>query len=215
MSSSVGTSVASRRAVLQGIGVGALGLAGAALLGCGPKSGGESSSAAPKAAPTGTGVAGGTRGQGLPMIAPVVQGKPKYGGVWTTALISTPVQFDAHTALGGNIWHKGVSERILEPHPTSGKVLPNVATSWEVADPGGLTLVFKINPKLYLHNIAPFNGRQFTAQDVAWNMERLGGLYSDPVVLSFEKVNIPTPGYKITTGLGSRIAGLLGCLQDS
>ncbi|MFA7297031.1 MAG: ABC transporter substrate-binding protein [Dehalococcoidia bacterium] len=179
MSSSVGTPVASRRAVLQGIGMGALGLAGAALLGCGSKSTGDGESGAPKAAATGTGVAGGTRGQGLPMIAPVVQGKPKYGGVWTTALISTPVQFDAHTALGGNIWHKGVSERILEPHPITGKVLPNVATSWEVADPSGLTLVFKIHPKLYLHNVGPNGGRQFTAQDVAWNMERLGGLYSD------------------------------------
>ena len=47
------------------------------------------------------------------MIAPAVQGKPKYGGVWTTALVSTPVQFDAHTALAANVWHKGVSERIL------------------------------------------------------------------------------------------------------
>jgi ABC-type transport system substrate-binding protein len=124
--------------VLQGIGVGALGLAGAALLGCGGSKATDTGGGT-KAAATGTGVAGGTRGQGLPMIAPVVQGKPKYGGVWTTALISTPVQFDAHTALGANIWHKGVSERILEPHPVTGKVLPNVATSWEVADPGGLT----------------------------------------------------------------------------
>ncbi len=189
MSSASGTT--SRRAVLQGIGVGALGLAGAALLGCGSKSSGGGGDT-PKAAATGTGVAGGTRGQGLPMIAPVVQGKPKYGGVWTTALINTPVQFDAHTALAANIWHKGVSERILEPHPTSGKVTPNIATSWEVADPNGLTLVFKINPKLYLHNIAPFNGRQFTAQDVAWNMERLGGLYA-------EKLKIPKASFQRAT----------------
>ena len=191
--SSITETTTTRRAVLQGMGVGALGLAGAALLGCGGGGSGGGGSASPKAAPTGTGIAGGTRGEGLPMTAPVVQGKPKYGGTWTTALISTPVQFDAHTALGGNIWHKGVSERVLEPHPVTGKILPHVATSYEIADPNGLTLVFKIHPKLYLHNIAPFNGRQFTAQDVAWNMERLGGLYAERLKLpkaSFQRATM-------------------------
>ena len=181
----------SRRTVLQGTGVGVLGLAGAALLGCGS---GENKATPAGASASGKagGVVGATSGGGLPMTAPVVEGKPKYGGVWTTSLTTTPVQHDAHTALGGNIWHKGVSERVLEPHPVTGAIQPHVATSWEVADPQGLTLVFKIHPKLFLHNIAPVNGRQFTAQDVAWNMERLGGLYA-------ERLKIPMGSFQRAT----------------
>ncbi|RLT35194.1 MAG: ABC transporter substrate-binding protein [Chloroflexi bacterium] len=167
--------------------MGALGLAGAALLGC-RAGGGSTAGGAPESAK----VAAAKGGVGLPMTAPVVQGKPRYGGVWTVPLLSTPVQFDSHTALGGIIWHKGVSERTLEPDPVTGAVRPHVATSWEIADKEGLTLLFKIHPKLYLHNIAPFNGRQFTAADVAWNMERIGGLYAD-------RLKIPKSGFQRAT----------------
>jgi peptide/nickel transport system substrate-binding protein len=183
------TGVLSRRNVLEGMGVGALGLAGAALLGCGGGDGGGSTGTT---APAKGGVAGATSGGGLPMTAPVVQGTPRYGGIWQTAGTSTPVQFDSHTALGGIIWHRGVTERTLEPHPITGEIRPHVATSWEVADPSGLTLVFKIHPKLFLHNIAPFNGRQFTAADVAWNMERIGGLYA-------ERLKIPLGSFQRAT----------------
>jgi len=178
--------VMGRRSVLRGAALGAAGVSAAALLGCGSRP------ATPEAGAAEAGVGGATRGGGLPMTAPVVQGKPRYGGTWTTGLTQTPVQFDSHTALGATIWHKGVSERVLEPHPTSGKILPHVATSWEIADPNGLTLVFKIHPKLYLHNVGPNGGRQFTAQDVAWNMERLGGLYA-------ERLKIPKASFQRAT----------------
>ena len=189
MTNSVSTKF-NRRTVLQGAGVSALGLAGAALLGCGgsteaPKSG------APVSGKAG-GVVGATSGGGLPLVAPVVQGKPKYGGTFTTGITTTAVQFDSHTALGGIIWHKGVSERVLEPHPVTGVIQPHVATSWEVADKEGLTLVFKIHPKLFLHNVGPNAGRQFTAADVAWNMERLGGLYAD-------RLSIPKASFQRAT----------------
>lgn len=177
-----------RRSVLEGMGVGALGLAGAALLGCGSA---NNAGSAGQTAGTGN-VAGATSGGGLPITAPVVQGKPRYGGVWTTSLTTTPVQFDSHTALGSIVWHKGVSERTLEPDPITGAIKPHVATSWEVADPAGTTLIFKIHPKLFVHNIAPFNGRQFTAEDLAWNFERIGGLYS-------ERLKIPLSSFQRAT----------------
>ncbi len=180
----------SRRTALQGAGVGALGLAGAALLGCGSAAGtGAATGAAPAAQ---GGVSGATSGGGLPKTAPVVQRKPRYGGIWTTSFTTELSQFDPHTARGNNIWHRGVTERTLEPDPDTGKILPHVATSWEVADPKGLTLVLKIHPKLFVHNIAPFNGRQFTAADVAWNLERIGGLYA-------ERLKIPLPSFQRAT----------------
>jgi peptide/nickel transport system substrate-binding protein len=176
--------------VLQGVGVGALGLAGAALLGCGGGGpGGEGGQVAPGAQ---GGVQGASSGGGLPKVAPVVQGKPRYGGSWTTTFTSEPQQFDAHTARGPNIFHYGVSERVLEPHPDTGEIRPHVATSWEVADPNGLTLILKIHPKLFVHNIAPYNGRQFTATDVAWNLERVGALYA-------ERLKIPKASFQRAT----------------
>ncbi len=183
------TGLLSRRSVIGGIGVGALGLAGAALIGCG-----SSGSKAPSTggAPPAGDVAGATRGGGLPMNAPVVQGKPRYGGTWTISVTSTPVQFDAHTANGPNIYHYGVSERVLEPDPITGAIRPHVATSWEVADPSGLTLVLKIHPKLFVHNIPPFNGRQFTAEDVAWNLERISGMHA-------ERLKIPSALFQRAT----------------
>ncbi len=179
----------SRRALLQGAGVGALGLAGAALLGCG--------SASPAGEGTGAsgaqgGVVGATSGGGLPKTAPVVAGQPAHRGAFTTSFVTELDQFDSHTARGHTIWHRGVSERTLEPDPNTGQIRPHVATSWEVADPNGLTLILKIHPKLFIHNVAPFNGRQFTAADVAWNLERIGGLYA-------ERLKIPAASFQRAT----------------
>ncbi len=171
MSNQIATGV-SRRSVLRGIGVGALGLTGAALIGC-RSSGGGTTGAAPKS--EATTVAGGTRGAGLPMNAPKVQGKVKPGGTWTSGITSTNVQNDAHTSLGGNIYHI-ISEKAIEPDPVTNALRPHVFTSWEVADPAGTTLVFKLHPKLFIHDIPPYNGRQFTAEDAAWNLMRIGGL---------------------------------------
>jgi ABC-type transport system substrate-binding protein len=177
--------------MLEGAGVGVLGLAGAALLGCG--GGGSGDGAAQTASGKQGGVAGATSGGGLPKTAPVVQGKPRYGGAWVTTFTASPPQFDSHTARGPNIFHYGVSERVLEPHPDTGAIQPHVATSWEVADPNGLTLILKIHPKLFVHNVPPYNGRQFTATDVAWNLERVGGLYADRLKLplsSFQRATM-------------------------
>ena len=164
-----------RRTMLRGAGVGALGLAGAALLGC-RSSGGGGDATAPSAEKVAPGAA-------LPMTAPVVSGKIKEGGTWNTAALSTLKLNDAHTVTGSSIWNY-ISERMLEPDPNTAAIRPNVLTSWEIADKSGLTLVFKVNPKVFIHDKPPWNGRQFTAQDVAWNMERIGGLYADRLKIS-------------------------------
>jgi ABC-type transport system substrate-binding protein len=175
--------------VLRGAGVGALGLAGAALLGCGGGGDGDGGGSGQVAADTKGQVQGATSGKGLPMNAPVVQGRPREGGSWVVSGgANTDVQFDAHTALGSNIWHK-ISEKGLEPDPVTMAVRPHVFTTYEIADPTGTTLIFKVHPKLFVHNKPPFNGRQFTAQDAAWNLERLRGLYA-------ERLKIPLASFQ-------------------
>ncbi len=164
-----------RRGVLEGMGVGALGLASAALLGCGSSPGGGGGDGPAAQATT---VAGATRGQGLPLVAPKVEGKIKPGGKWTTASTTFSRQYDSHTALGAGL-HGYIGEKGLEPHPITNQIMPHVLTSWEVADKEGLTLTFKVHPKLFVHNVAPWNGRQFNAEDVAFNLMRIGGMTAD------------------------------------
>jgi ABC-type transport system substrate-binding protein len=179
-----------RRSMLEGMGFGALGLAGAALLGCGGGSGGTAGTGQVAAEKSGQ-VTGGTSGFGLPVTAPKVEGRVKEGGVYTAGGgATTQVQFDPGTALGNNIFHT-ISEKGLEPHPVTGKILPHTFTSWEVADPQGTTLVFKMHPKLFMApaDKPPWNGRQFTAEDAAWNLERIGGLYA-------ERLKIPLASFQ-------------------
>ncbi len=126
------------------------------------------------------------------MIAPVVAGKPRYGGTWRTAATATGVQWDAHTALGDGGWST-LGEKVLEQHPVTGALQPNLASSWEVADPNGLTLVFKIQAGVKIHNKPPWNGRAYTAEDIAWNIERIGGLYAERLKLplaSFQRASM-------------------------
>ena len=178
-----------RRTLLRSGMLGGLGLASAALLGC-RSNGGTSTgtsgggSGAPMAANTGV--------ETLALTAPVVKGTAKKGGVFNVTLGPvTYVEHDSHTQRGASEWHV-IGEKLLESNPTDAKVLPHVASSWEVADPAGMTLVFKIKPGIKIHNVAPWNGREFDAQDVAWNLERIGGLYA-------ERLKIPLPSFQRST----------------
>jgi ABC-type transport system substrate-binding protein len=174
----------SRRTALQGLGVGALGLSAAVLLGCG---GGKKPAGQVAAEKSGV-VTGATSGKGLPMNAPVVQGAPKYGGTYLGGPSANNVQHDPHTQLGGSEWDS-ISEKGLNSDPVTNKLRPAVFTSWEVADPK--TLVFKVSNKLFMApaNKPPWNGRQFDATDAAWNLERIGGLYS-------ERLKIPVANFQ-------------------
>jgi ABC-type transport system substrate-binding protein len=170
------------------MGVGALGLAGAALLGCGGGDDGGGGGGQVSADKSGV-VTGATSGKGLPLNAPVVQGTKREGGVHTLSGGSTTqVQFDGHTALATNIHHI-IGEKCLEPNPVTMEIKPHVVTQWEVADPSGQTIILKLHPKLFVHNKPPWNGRQFTAEDVAWNLERHRGLYA-------ERLKIPKASFQ-------------------
>ena len=174
-----------RRAVLRGGALGAIGLAGAALLGCRSNQGTSGGAGQP----TGSVVAAGGA-EVLPLTAPVAQGTPRKGGTFSFAFPGLNfTQRDSHTQLGASEWHV-ISEKTIEINPRTAELQPSVATSWEVPDPKGLTLVLKVKPGLKMQNVAPWNGRDFNAQDLAWNLERIGGLYADRLkipVASFQR----------------------------
>ena len=165
--------VISRRSVLQGVGAAALGLSGAALLGC---------SGNPHAGAGATSQSSPVRSRGLPMSAPVVNGTIREGGIyWIAAL--RPDNHDPHRSTEQNEWSY-IGESALDADPVSGALRPHLFTSWEIADHDGLSLVFKLHPKIFIHDKPPWDARQFTAEDAAWNLERLAGLHAERLNLS-------------------------------
>lgn len=149
-----------RRAVLAGSGRVGLGLAGLALIGCG-----ESEDSDGTASPIGTGTAssGGSGGGGVPVS----------GGILNmSGAASAPDVFDpAITILGGS-YALGVNKvysRLIR-YDSGGVLQPDIAELPEIVD--DTTYIFKIKPNVHWHDIAPASGRQFTAEDAKWGLER-------------------------------------------
>ena len=175
-----------RRRMLGMIGIGAVGLASAALIGCGDDDDDDDGGApAATAAPGGTTAPGATAAPteaagivtGADSGDPVVSGAPTQGGTYTTASIDLR-QHDMHTALGSTVWHV-VGEKVLEIDTHTGAVVAHVADEWEAVDPEGLELRLHIRPDVFIADKPPWNGRQWTAEDVAWNLERMAGFTAD------------------------------------
>ena len=161
----------SRRSVLRGSMVAGAGLASAALIGCGsgPKksvnegaTGGSAAPAAPAAAAPQVERAG----------MPVVKGTPKKGGTFTMPVTETYVQHDQHTAVSSSEWMV-LGERALELDEFTGKLRGNLVEAWEQPDKS--TYILKVRKGVKLHNKAPWNGREFDAADLAWNLNRIAG----------------------------------------
>ncbi len=95
--------------------------------------------------------------------------------MFTQAAPGTFRQHDAHTALGISVWHV-ISERPIDMDPVSGALVPNLLERWEVSDPAGTELVLRLRDGLHIHDRAPWNGRDFDAEDLAFNLKRAAGL---------------------------------------
>lgn len=144
----------SRRQVFRGAGYGALGIAAAALVGCGSDDGDASGT------PTSTGA--------------TAAGEPKTGGTMTlsggtyrTGIDPYRIALPALPQLWGNVSH-----HLLELDAETQELTnEGFAESWEFAD--DLTLNFKLYDGIKMANVAPVNGRQLTADDVVWSFERI------------------------------------------
>ena len=154
-----------RRLFRDGALVGA-GLTGAALLGCAPS---KSSTAQPGSATPAAAAAGGAQGR---PGAPVVKGTIKDGGTWTESITATSSTQDMHTT-NTSFWQT-TAEQLLIPDPYTGEIAANLIEKWEVPD--STHIILKVRPGIKLHNIPPWNGRDFDAEDVAFNLNRSLGV---------------------------------------
>lgn len=152
----------SRRRFVQGLAVGAGGLAGGLLLGC--QSSGTSATAGPASG------AGPVRG-GTLNVAVLVDISPTAGNLSL-----------AHSRSGTNFQMLGaVYDRLIRYSSDSFKANPELAESFSFSS-DYRSLTFKLRPGVKFHN-----GRPVTAEDVKWNIERVTDPTASPQFSSFAK----------------------------
>ncbi|MPZ99118.1 MAG: hypothetical protein GEU80_07215 [Dehalococcoidia bacterium] len=170
-----------RRAVLRGAVAAGAGLGFAALVGCGDD---DDAADEPGDTPTNGGAATDSPAAGQAPTGPAqegvprLEGEPTIGGSWVVGLTSTYQQHDMHTALAGTVWHV-ISERALELDEWTGEVRGNIVENWELANEEGTELVLNVRPGVPIQDKPPWNGRDFNAEDLAFNLERIAGFTAE------------------------------------
>ncbi|HEX8968740.1 MAG TPA: ABC transporter substrate-binding protein [Chloroflexota bacterium] len=161
-----------RRAILRGLGVGALvGPAATLLSACGPqvstaaKPTAPAAQTAPNAAP------------GAATLAPASTGGPRPGGTFNWYLPDDPPDLDPHMQTTSSLqWvsgmvYNGLLKYDIRPGNTpdtsgASTPIPDLAESWEQPDP--LTYVFHLRRGVLFHD-----GAEVTADDAAFSLDRI------------------------------------------
>lgn len=151
----------SRRRFVGGATLAGVGVAGIGLVGCGGSSSTTPTTTGGAATPTSTAIAPGT-GQVV-----------KKGGHFTSHMGGSPRSLDPHfdtfpynTAITTN-----TNNALLQFTPDLSKIETDLATAMpEQPDP--LTYTFKIPSGVKFHDVDPVFGREFTAEDVKYSIER-------------------------------------------
>jgi len=95
-------------------------------------------------------------------------GTSKRGGRLMSAAASFPLHFDQHQLPGiggdGNVYNQ------MLKLGTQQKILNDLAETWETPDP--TTYIFHLRRGVKFQNLPPVNGRDLTAEDVAYTIER-------------------------------------------
>ena len=151
-----------RRRTIQGFGVAGVGLSAAALVGCGDDDD--------------KGGAGGSGGAATPTstaIAPGAGQQIKKGGHLTAHMGGSPRSLDPHfdTFPYNTAITNTTNNGLLQFSPDLSKIEGDLALAMpEQPDP--LTYTFKIPSGVKFHDVDPVNGREFTAEDVKYSIER-------------------------------------------
>lgn len=161
----------SRRRVMRGAMLGGVGLAGAALIGCG-----DDEEAAPAAGSGSGSAASPTTAAGSASTATPAAEGPKQGGELAYASVGEiGVTNMFATASGTGFYYVGqaYSTWLTRSYDADYNMTlqPDVVKEWEITD-DGLTYVLHLQEGVKFHDRAPTNGRELTADDIAHNIER-------------------------------------------
>ena len=172
-------SLMGRRAVLRGAGLGLAGVAGAALFGCSSNTSGGGSSGA-NSAPADAANNGAPknikRADGFdPKFGqvPVNEKKVVRGGSFRRQASDTSRENDPEVSIALSDWEY-IGDRLAYANGFTMKITPDMLVSYEWIDK--LNLVLKMRPGIKTQNVAPLNGRIYTAKDVAFSIKRKAGL---------------------------------------
>ncbi len=105
----------------------------------------------------------------VPTPAPAAQ--IKRGGVLKMVAPSEEAHSDPHRSPGTIGFWDYLASYVVNFNINDGLPIPELAEKWEFKDPR--TLVLTIRKGVKFHNLAPVNGRELTAQDIVWNLERI------------------------------------------
>ena len=161
----------SRRGVLRGSAVAGLGLAGAALIGCGDDDDDDEAAPAARATAAAPAPAAGAAPQGA---APTTQ-QIKRGGTYrrhNTRGVSG--HYDPHTALNDQLqfWHF-IGNFGTEQSQDGTEVVPELVESWEI--PGdGTEMILKVRSTAKWHDRGVEAGRALDAEDAVFNLLDIG-----------------------------------------
>ena len=206
----------SRRGVIRGAALGGVGLAGAALIGCGSDDeDGDDGTAAATATVAGGGSGVITEGT----AAPTADANVNRGGqIVLTGSDLQRLDFQATISTPTQNASSLVFSRLIRYDPYTGAndygIIPDLAESWEVE---AEKVTFKLKQGVKWGNQDPVNGREFVASDVAYSYERVAtdsaefvhGYKLAPVA------SIETPDdYTVVMNLARPAAGLLGDLAS-
>lgn len=168
----------SRRGVLRAAAVGFGGAAAFAAACSGSKKSDTSSDLS-----TGTGAA-------VVTAVPKAEEQAKKGGAITVYRTTKFLEHDMHTALAGTVWHL-IGNRAVSLEPWKGELQSELAEKWEV--PGdGTELILKVRPGVKIHTKPPANGREWTAEDMAFNINRIAGKFDPQNIARYQRASTLT-----------------------
>ena len=173
-----------RRPFVRGVALGASGIAAAVLIGCGDDGDGDdapatSATSAPPAT-TGEGITTDS-GRFIPFRLDYGDAAPKPGGTLRFRDWHDAGPLDPTVSAGGGtlIAANAIYERLIgapggadvDPFAIN-ELEPELASKWENS-PDGLVFTFTMQPGVTWQNVAPLDGRAFTAEDAAFAYSRL------------------------------------------
>lgn len=142
----------------------------------------------------------------------VIPSEPQNGGVLTIALTSSPKNLDPvkYTGTYESQIIQNVGDTLVAYKMDLSEIVPNLAESWTVSE-DGMHYTFKLRDNVYFHPGKFQDGRQMTAEDIKYSLERshelsamnrLDMIESVEVISDFELiVHLPKPNAAFLTAL--------------
>lgn len=181
----------------------------ASLAACGGSSNKETT--APDTEAAGTEAAGETEAVGETEAA----GDPVKGGTLTISLSASPSKLDPihYTGTYESQVIKEVCDTLIEYNSDLSDYVPCLATEWTASE-DGTQYVFKIREGVKFHPGQYQDGRELTAEDVAYSLNRSGELSDSNRLSMLEKAEV-TGDYEVTCTLKSANSSFLTALTDA